>query len=153
MKYEEARTALSKMLQEGREGPYYSLEEVEAHIREMFKPENLIYVTGDAHGDFSFLKSFIERTTPIEGSTFILLGDVVLNYYGDRRDLRGKELLGGYPYTFFCLHGTMRIALRISRPTMRSRFEAGSAWWRIATPISCFRSMVRSLTSADTLVL
>lgn len=105
MKYEEARAAFTKMLQEGREGPYYSLEEVEAHIREMFKPENLIYVTGDAHGDFRFLKSFVERMTPIDGSTFILLGDVGLNYYGDRRDLRGKELLGGYPYTFFCLHG------------------------------------------------
>ena len=105
MKYEEAQAALARMLQESREGPYYTLEEVDAHIREMFKPENLVYITGDPHGNFRFIEDFIERTTPIEGSTFIILGDVGLNYYGDKRDLRGKNLLGALPYTFFCLHG------------------------------------------------
>lgn len=49
---EEAAKELMAMLEEAQEGPYYSEEEVRAHLLEILDPHNQVYLTGDTHGQF-----------------------------------------------------------------------------------------------------
>ena len=105
MTREEAEKELIAMLQEAEGGPSYSMGEVDAYMRELLHPKNQIYLTGDTHGRFERIISFCERQQVQPESTFIILGDVGLNYYGDRRDRRGKDALAQIPITFFCIHG------------------------------------------------
>ena len=105
MTREEAEKELIAMLEEAEGGPSYSMEEVDAYMRELLHPKNQIYLTGDTHGQFERIISFCERQQVQPESTFIILGDVGLNYYGDRRDNRGKDNLTKIPITFFCIHG------------------------------------------------
>ena len=105
MTREEAEKELIAMLEEAEGGPTYSMEEVDAYMRELLHPKNQIYLTGDTHGRFERIISFCERQQVQPESTFIILGDVGLNYYGDRRDRRGKDALAQIPITFFCIHG------------------------------------------------
>ena len=105
MTLEEAEKELIAMLEEAEGGPSYSIEEVDAYMRELLHPKNQIYLTGDTHGQFERIISFCERQQVQPESTFIILGDVGLNYYGDRRDNRGKDNLTKIPITFFCIHG------------------------------------------------
>jgi hypothetical protein len=90
MTREEAEKELIAMLEEAEGGPSYSMEEVDAYMRELLHPKNQIYLTGDTHGQFERIISFCERQQVQPESTFIILGDVGLNYYGDRRDNEAK---------------------------------------------------------------
>ena len=101
MTREEAEKELIAMLEEAEGGPSYSIEEVDAYMRELLHPKNQIYLTGDTHGQFERIISFCERQQVQPESTFIILGDVGLNYYGDRRDNRVKDNLTKIPITFF----------------------------------------------------
>ena len=46
MDREEAAKELMAMLEEAQEGPYYSEEEVRAHLLEILAPRNQVYITG-----------------------------------------------------------------------------------------------------------
>lgn len=52
MTREEAEKELIAMLEEAEGGPSYSMEEVDAYMRELLHPKNQIYLTGDTHGQF-----------------------------------------------------------------------------------------------------
>ena len=52
MTREEAEKELIAMLEEAEDGPTYSMEEVDAYMRELLHPKNQIYLTGDTHGRF-----------------------------------------------------------------------------------------------------
>ena len=80
MTREEAEKELIAMLEEAEGGPSYSMEEVDAYMRELLHPKNQIYLTGDTHGQFERIISFCERQQVQPESTFIILGDVGLNY-------------------------------------------------------------------------
>ena len=45
MDREEAAKELMAMLEEAQEGPYYSEEEVRAHLLEILAPRNQVYIT------------------------------------------------------------------------------------------------------------
>ncbi len=45
----------------------------------------MVYYTGDIHGDISRVISFIENNKLTSEDILVLLGDVGLNYYGDKR--------------------------------------------------------------------
>ena len=47
MDREEAAKELMAMLEEAQESPYYSEEEVRAHLLEILAPRNQVYMTGD----------------------------------------------------------------------------------------------------------
>lgn len=47
MTREEAEKELIAMLEEAEGGPSYSMEEVDAYMRELLHPKNQIYLTGD----------------------------------------------------------------------------------------------------------
>lgn len=118
MDREEAAKELMAMLEEGKDGPYYSEEEVRAHLEELLHPKNQVYMTGDTHGQFERVIEFCRpREVELE-NTFIILGDAGLNYYGDRRDRKKKEQLAQVPITFFCLHGNHEM-----RPTAALGYE------------------------------
>ena len=101
----EAARELMAMLEEVKDGPYFSEEEVYAHMEELFHPRNQIFLTGDTHGQFERVLDFCSRREVEPENTFVILGDAGLNYYGDRRDRKKKEQLSKVPITFFCLHG------------------------------------------------
>ena len=61
MTREEAEKELIAMLEEAEGGPSYSMEEVDAYMRELLHPKNQIYLTGDTHGRFERIISFCER--------------------------------------------------------------------------------------------
>ena len=76
MTREEAEKELIAMLEESEGGPSYSMEEVDAYMRELLHPKNQIYLTGDTHGQFERIISFCERQQVQPESTFIILGDI-----------------------------------------------------------------------------
>ena len=75
------------------------------HLAKSCAPENVVYLTGDTHGQFDRIRSFCKKYEVESENTFIVLGDVGLNYFGDIRDRYGKRMLSKIPITFFCLHG------------------------------------------------
>ena len=128
MTREEAEKELIAMLEEAEGGPSYSMEEVDAYMRELLHPKNQIYLTGDTHGQFERIISFCERQQVQPESTFIILGDVGLNYYGDRRDNRGKDKLAKIPITFFCIHGNHEMRPSEELGYQVKEYHGGKVW-------------------------
>lgn len=64
-------------------------------------------VTGDTHGHFERIFRYIEQhdLEKNRNTTFIILGDAGINYYGWALDRELKELIESYGITFFCIHG------------------------------------------------
>ena len=109
MTREEAEKELIAMLEEAEGGPSYSMEEVDAYMRELLHPKNQIYLTGDTHGQFERIISFCERQQVQPESTFIILGDVGLNYYGETTEVkiswrRSRSLSSASTATMKCAH-------------------------------------------------
>ena len=128
MTREEAEKELIAMLEEAEDGPTYSMEEVDAYMRELLHPKNQIYLTGDTHGRFERIISFCERQQVQPESSFIILGDVGLNYYGDRRDRRGKDALAQIPITFFCIHGNHEMRPSEELGYQVKEYHGGKVW-------------------------
>ena len=63
------------------------------------------YITGDCHGDFRKMDWFCRYNMPDEPGVMVLLGDVGLNYWLAKTDVKNKKLLSQYPLTFFAIHG------------------------------------------------
>ena len=101
-------------------------EQTEKELRQM--PEYVVYLAGDTHGRFDRIEAFCRERDMEQENTFIILGDVGLNYFGDFRDWPGKEQLARLPCTFFCIHGNHE-----QRPTplmgyQRSEYHGGAVW-------------------------
>lgn len=71
-----------------------------------------IYLTGDTHGDFTDLITKSIRYRITERDLLIILGDVGINYFGDYRDQKQKDLLCMIPATILCIRGNHEL-----RPT------------------------------------
>ena len=63
--------------------------------------ENMIYITGDIHRDFSRFLSLETRKEDM----MIILGDVGINFYLNEEDKKLKESLKKYNMKFFCVRG------------------------------------------------
>lgn len=128
MTREEASKELMAMLEESKEGPYYSEEEVRAHLSEILCPINQVYVTGDTHGQFERVVDFCrDREVELE-NTFVILGDAGLNYYNDRRDQKKKGQLAQVPITFFCLHGNHEMRPSEVLGYELTEYHGGKVW-------------------------
>ena len=64
----------------------------------------MVFVTGDAHGQFDHIISFCKNHMESD-DTLIMLGDVGLNYYLDKKDRKNKELLQGLHKTILAVNG------------------------------------------------
>ena len=127
MDRDEALRELNAMLEEATKDGVkgYTIEEVHAYLDELWAPKNTIYLTGDTHGQFNRIKAFcIEREVEPE-NTFIILGDVGLNYFGDMRDRYGKLKLSQIPITFFCLHGNHEMRPSAELGYIESEYHGG----------------------------
>lgn len=128
MDRKEAAKELMAMLEEGKDGPYYSEEEVRAHLEELLHPRNQVYMTGDTHGQFERVIEFCRPREVEPENTFVILGDAGLNYYGDRRDRKKKEQLATVPITFFCLHGNHEMRPSEALGYEISEYHGGKVW-------------------------
>lgn len=50
-----------------------------------------IFITGDKHGDFSFLPLWCKQNNTTLDDILIILGDAGINYYGGKKDKRIKS--------------------------------------------------------------
>ena len=149
MTREEAEKELIAMLQEAEGGPSYSMGEVDAYMRELLHPKNQIYLTGDTHGRFERIISFCERQQVQPESTFIILGDVGLNYYGDRRDRRGKDALAQIPITFFCIHGNHEMRPSEELGYQVKEYHGGKVWVQPEYPVLSLEVRIASINTTD----
>lgn len=96
--------------------------------------KNVIYITGDTHGDFSGVRRFCEYVKSSADDTMIILGDAGFNYYGGYRDETTKMMMSQVKMTFFCIHGNHEI--RPSNiPTYRIReWRGGKVYAEDAYP-------------------
>ena len=64
-----------------------------------------IFIKGDCHGGFAFLRDFCKENNTTVDDTLIILGDAGINYFLDKRDRKLKEYIAHFPITLFCIHG------------------------------------------------
>ena len=66
----------------------------------------MILVTGDIHGEVHRVADAVARFGLGSEDTVVLLGDVGMNYYGNKRgDRHRKKRLNKLGVTMFCIHG------------------------------------------------
>jgi len=65
----------------------------------------MIYYTGDIHRSMTEIFYFCNRTRPTHNDIIILLGDVGVNYFGNKYDLELKRTLSKLKPTLLCIHG------------------------------------------------
>jgi 3-oxoacid CoA-transferase subunit A len=65
----------------------------------------MIYVTGDIHGNPTRIENFCMEHSISNEDILIILGDTGLNYYLDYRDDWLKKRLANLPITIFCIRG------------------------------------------------
>ena len=80
----------------------------------------MIYITGDLHGKVERAVSDAKRIGIKQSDTFVLLGDVGVNYYGHGMgDEHRKRMLNRLGITFLCVHGNHEM-----RPESVGTYEA-----------------------------
>lgn len=100
-----------------------------------------IFITGDPHGSFGHLHDQQKQQGMTDRDLLIILGDVGVNCYNDRRDIEAKQSLSSLPGTVLCLHGNHE-----RRPTSADlvwKYEkiawmGGTAWRERAFPSLIF---------------
>ncbi len=65
----------------------------------------MIYITGDTHGRFERVEAFCQIFDTSKDDILIILGDVGVNFSGERLDNLKKGLLESLPITIFAIHG------------------------------------------------
>ena len=66
---------------------------------------NRVYLHGDCHADFRWLKFFCETNETTSSDLMIILGDAGINYWNSIKDYDLKEKLLELPITLLCIHG------------------------------------------------
>lgn len=94
----------------------------------MEQAQNIVYLTGDTHGRFDRVVDFCLSKGLTRENTFIILGDVGLNYFGDGRDALNKQFLSELPVTFFCIHGNHEMRPGSELGYERRRYRGGQVW-------------------------
>ena len=64
-----------------------------------------VFITGDKHGNFRFLKSWCQRVGTTKDDYLIVLGDCGINYWLTKRDKKLKHQISKCPITLICIHG------------------------------------------------
>lgn len=64
-----------------------------------------VYITGDKHRNFSGVEKFCQEKGTTRHDILIVLGDAGLNYYGDKRDDKLKDMVSHLPITLFSIYG------------------------------------------------
>ena len=66
----------------------------------------VILITGDIHGEVHRVADAVARFGLGSEDTVVLLGDVGMNYYGNKHgDRRNKKRLNNFDIPILCIHG------------------------------------------------
>lgn len=66
---------------------------------------NRIFVRGDTHGDLDFLENFCYDNKTDLQDYLIILGDVGINYFLNKKEEKIKKRISNLPITLICIHG------------------------------------------------
>ncbi len=66
-----------------------------------------LFITGDKHGEFSFLEDFCKTNKTSKEDVLIILGDAGILYFGNKtlRERYLKDYISNFPITLFCVRG------------------------------------------------
>ena len=66
----------------------------------------MVYITGDIHGEVYRVSEMIEKYEITPNDVIVILGDVGMNYYGNKHgDRRNKKRLNNFDIPILCIHG------------------------------------------------
>lgn len=66
---------------------------------------NRVYIKGDCHGDFMWLKSFCKKENTTKDDLVIICGDAGLNFWLNKTDAKKKNFIDHFPITLLCIQG------------------------------------------------
>lgn len=66
---------------------------------------NRVFLRGDTHGDFSWLKDWCEAEKTTEDDILIILGDAGINFWLNKTDIKTKRKIAECPITLACIQG------------------------------------------------
>lgn len=70
----------------------------------------MVYITGDIHGETFRIEEAVSRFKITSADILVILGDVGMNYYGNKRgDRHRKRRLDKYGIPILCIHGNHEI--------------------------------------------
>lgn len=64
-----------------------------------------IFVKGDCHGNFTFLKQWCKVNKTTTNDYLVLCGDAGINFYLNKTDEKLKKRISECPITLICIHG------------------------------------------------
>lgn len=89
----------------------------------------MVYLTGDIHGEVEQVFRLVERYGITSGDIIVLLGDVGVNYFGDRRmDGPDKSFLSGLNIPILCIHGNHEMRPESIRSYKEIRWHSGTVY-------------------------
>ena len=94
----------------------------------------MVYLTGDIHGNPSRIVRFAEHQELTPSDTIILLGDVGMNYHGDRRDKLAKMWLSEVKATVLCIHGNHEMRPHTVDGYKTKEWNGGMVWYEDEYP-------------------
>ena len=66
----------------------------------------MVYITGDIHGEVRRVSEMIEKYEITPEDIIVILGDVGMNYYGNKKgDRHRKKKMNNLGVPIFCIHG------------------------------------------------
>lgn len=92
------------------------------------------YITGDTHGNFENIIDFCEKHQTSTEDVIIILGDSGINYFGDKRDIKIKKLLGTLAITVFCVRGNHEMRPSGIKTMLKSTFYSGGVFYEEKYP-------------------
>ena len=95
---------------------------------------NMVYITGDTHGDFRRIADFCRFKDTKKSDIMIILGDAGINYFGDEKDERKKQYIQSLPVTLFCIHGNHEMRPQTINGYKEYMFHGGVVWHEDAFP-------------------
>ena len=66
---------------------------------------NRIYVKGDCHGDFMWLKDFCKKENTTRNDIVIVCGDAGINFWLNKTDAKKKNFIDHFPVILLCVQG------------------------------------------------
>ena len=66
---------------------------------------NRVFVKGDCHGDFIWLKDFCKKYNTTKDDLVIICGDAGINFWLNQTDAKKKNFIDHFPITLLCIQG------------------------------------------------
>ncbi len=89
----------------------------------------MVFFTGDIHGDVTPIIEFYNRVHPTSDDLIVLLGDVGVNYYGNKTDRKGKIALNNLEVPFLCVHGNHEMRPATIQSYLMKEWNNGVVWY------------------------